>query len=150
MSVGRMACNFAGRLLMHGKSSIEIPLNIKIKQYYSVHIFNSMARLDVPTFEDPMVQRRLEAASTPTRSRNSIAWETLRVLFGLGSTVLRLITQISVLIAVVSDQRDGPIYAVMQFAQTLYQQYSWRTGHPLLDAAGWFSQILCNPLLNRI
>lgn len=124
---------------MHGKTSIELPLNIKIKQYYSVHIFNSMARLDVPTFEDPMTQRRLEDASTPVQSQNSIAWETLRALFRLVSTALSLISQLFVLVAVVSDQRDGPMYAVMHFAQAMYQQYSWRTGYPLSDSAGKLS-----------
>jgi len=137
IAMGRMVCTFVARLLMHAKAKVEIPLNIKIKQFYSIHIFNSMARLDLPTFEDPIIQRRLDDATTPARSQNSIAWETTRALSGLVSTLLRLLAQLSVLIVVVNEQRDATVYAILHFGQSLYQQYSWRTSYSLSDTAAW-------------
>jgi hypothetical protein len=136
VSVGRMTCNLVAHILAHAKQRVEIPVKIRIKNYYSMHIFNSMARLDVPTFEDPLIQRRLEDATPDTIRRNSIAWETVRVLSGLGSTAVRLVSQLFVLVSVLRDQRDGPIFAIVHFAQMLYSHYQASNSYPLRQVAG--------------
>ena len=94
-----------------------------IKQFYSTHIFHAMARLDVPTFEDPVVQRQLEAASSISW-RSSVAWETVRMTSSVMSTAIRLLSQVSVLVSVLRHQQDGPLLALLSFSQSLFQWFS--------------------------
>ena len=98
---------------------------MSIKQFYAGHIFHSMARLDVPTFEDPVVQRQLESVgATPWGS--SIAWETIQLTTGIVMTFIRLLSQLSVLFAVLREQQEGPLLAVLSFSQSIFNWYSTR------------------------
>jgi hypothetical protein len=114
-----------------------------IKQFYSSHIFHAMARLDVPTSEDPAVQRQLESAWS-TSWKSSVAWETIEVTSNVIMTVIRLLSQVSVLIGVLRDQQDGPLLAVLSFSQSLFQWFSVRRF--AFKSLG-LSRILC-PLLH--
>ncbi|KAG1845086.1 P-loop containing nucleoside triphosphate hydrolase protein [Suillus subalutaceus] len=110
VAVGRVACTVATRLLQYARSRIVIPINMSIKQFYAGHIFHSMARLDVPTFEDSAVQRQLESAwASPWGT--SVAWETVQ-----SST------------NVVMTQQDGPLLAILSFSQSVFQWYSTSKG----------------------
>ncbi|KAF9242363.1 P-loop containing nucleoside triphosphate hydrolase protein [Melanogaster broomeanus] len=106
VAAGRVACTVAERLLQYSRSRISHPLNMAIKQFYSSHIFHAMARLDVPTFEDPAVQRQA------------------RVTSNVIMTVIRLSSQVTVLIGVLRDQQDGPLLAVLSFSQSVFQWFS--------------------------
>ncbi|KAI6137034.1 P-loop containing nucleoside triphosphate hydrolase protein [Pisolithus sp. B1] len=136
VAAGRMACIVAERILHYCRSRITVPLNRSIKQYYSAHIFQAMARLDLPTFEDPAVQRQLESAWT-TSWRSSIAWETIEITTNMFMTFIRLLSQLSVLISILRDQRDGPLLAILSFSQSLFQWSSMRefSLNPLVWAA---------------
>lgn len=131
---GRIACTLAERILQYCRSRITVPLNRSIKQYYSTHIFQAMARLDLPTFEDPAVQRQLESAWT-TSWKSSIAWETIEITTNMFMTSIRLLSQLSVLINILRDQRDGPLLAILSFSQCLFQWFSMRG--PSLDPLVW-------------
>jgi hypothetical protein len=135
-SVGRLGCTFAAHALRYFKSSVEFPLNLKIKKHYSIHIFDSMARLDVPTFDDPLVQTRLDTATTSSRSNHSLAWDTITVIIAIMTAIVRLMSQFSVLMKVVGGQRDGIIFVVMHFAQELFRN-NFRTGFGLFYAKGF-------------
>ncbi|EGO19480.1 hypothetical protein SERLADRAFT_453452 [Serpula lacrymans var. lacrymans S7.9] len=124
VAAGRIACTIASRLLQYARGRLALPLNMRIKQYYSTHIYHSMARLDVPTYEDPAVQRQLEAAWS-TSWNSSVAWETIQMTSTVFTIALRLISQLSVLFAVLRDQRDGPLLAVLSFSQSVFQWYIW-------------------------
>lgn len=96
---------------------------MSIKQFYAGHIFRSMARLDVPTFEDPVVQRQLETiGGSPWGS--TIAWGTIQLTTGVVMTFIRLLSQFSVLFAVLREQQDGPLLAVLSFSQSIFNWYS--------------------------
>ncbi|KAH7884022.1 P-loop containing nucleoside triphosphate hydrolase protein [Phlebopus sp. FC_14] len=125
VAAGRVACSVVERLLQYSKSRLTLPLNMAIKQYYSTHIFHAMARLDVPTFEDPAVQRQLESAWS-TSWKSSVAWETIEVTSNVITTTLRLLSQLSVLFGVLREQQDGPLLAVLSFSQALFQWFSVR------------------------
>ncbi|KAG6332407.1 hypothetical protein ID866_6678 [Astraeus odoratus] len=120
VAAGRMTCIIAERLLQYIRSRIIIPLNMSIKQFYSSHIYQAMARLDVPTFEDPAVQRQLESASS-TSWKSSVAWETIQAIANVVMTAVRLLAQLSVLISILREQRDGPLLAVLSFVQAFFQ-----------------------------
>lgn len=127
VAVGRVACTVATRLLQYARSRIVIPINMSIKQFYAGHIFHSMARLDVPTFEDSAVQRQLESAwASPWGT--SVAWETVQSSTNVVMTVIRLLSQISVLFAVLREQQDGPLLAILSFSQSIFQWYSTSKG----------------------
>lgn len=114
---------------------MEFPLDLKIKKHYSIHIFDSMARLDVPTFDDPLVQIRLDTATTPSRSSRSLAWDTITVIITIMTAMVRLASQLSVLMKVVGGQRDSIVFVVMHFGQELFRN-NFRTEFDLFYAKG--------------
>jgi len=134
-SVGRLGCAFTGHALRYFKSSVEFPLNLNIKKHYSIHTFGSMARLDVPTFDDPLVQTRLDTATTSSRGGHSLAWNTITVVVAILTAIVRLVSQLSVLTQVVGGQRDGIIFVVMHFGQELFRN-NFRIGFDLFYAKG--------------
>ncbi|KAF8876487.1 P-loop containing nucleoside triphosphate hydrolase protein [Infundibulicybe gibba] len=134
VAIGRLVSSIIGRLLRYSKRRLTIPLNVRIKQFYSVHMFHAMARLDVPTFDDAAVQRQLEQ-SFPQNSRSSIAWDTVVTVLHLASTILQLTSQLSVLVGVLQGQQDGPLLAVLSFSHALFQ---WSTTRkPFMSAGVW-------------
>lgn len=125
VAAGRVACTVAERLLQYSKFHISHPLNLAIKQFYSTHIFHAMARLDLPTFEDPAVRRQLESAWS-TSWKSSVAWDTIQMTSSVLMTTIRLLSQLSVLISVLRNQRDGTLLALLSFSQSLFQWFSGR------------------------
>lgn len=132
IAAGRFACSVSGRVLRYGKQQIAIPLNTRIKHFYSVHTFHAMARLDVPTFDDTAVQRQLEQ-SYPPNSRTSVAWDTVVTTLHIFSSMLQLISQLSVLNGVLRGQRDGLLLAVLSFSHTLFY---WSLGSAPYNLTG--------------
>ncbi|KAJ4473834.1 P-loop containing nucleoside triphosphate hydrolase protein [Lentinula aciculospora] len=114
----RVACSIADLILRHINTLISRPLNTRIKQYYTVHMFSVLARLDVPTYDDPLVQRQLEQAF-PTNSRQSVIWRTVVGVINMGSTALMLVSQLFVLFSVLRNQQDGPLIALLSFSHSL-------------------------------
>ncbi|CDO69837.1 hypothetical protein BN946_scf184803.g35 [Trametes cinnabarina] len=113
--LGRIACSVGRRLLNYTRQELRLPLSRRLKQQYTVYLFHARARLDLPTFEDPMVQRQLEEASSTS---GSIAWDTLTMASGIISTALQVVSQISVLAKVLGAHDDGLLLAVLSFAST--------------------------------
>jgi hypothetical protein len=101
------------------KNRVATRLNLRIRNYYSLQIFHSMARLDVPTFDDPAVQRQLEASWSSSPGQSSVAWSTITSMNRIMAITLTLLSQTSVLIGVLNDQRDGPLLAILSFAQAM-------------------------------
>lgn len=124
IAASRLACLFLTRLLRYSKRRCATPLNRRIKQYYSIHTFLAMARLDVPTFDDDAVQRQLEQSVSPN-SHTSIAWDTVSTALHSLTTVLQLVSQFSVLVRVLRGHRDGPLLATLSFAQTIFTRNSF-------------------------
>ncbi|EDR16100.1 uncharacterized protein LACBIDRAFT_301848 [Laccaria bicolor S238N-H82] len=123
IAAGRFLCQAATRISRHAKSRLAHPLNSRIKQYYSVHTFRAMARLDAPTFDDSAVQRQLEESLSPN-SRSTIAWDAVTTVLHIATTLIQLTSQLSVLVSVLRHQRDGPLLALLSFAHLLYEWYS--------------------------
>jgi hypothetical protein len=113
-------------------SRVTFPLKARLKQYYSVHLFEARARLDVPTFDDPAVQRQLDTASHV--NGQSVAWGTFTMLSGLMSTALKVVSQVGVLASVLKDQPDGLLLAIVSFAPEMTQWFQWQ--HMTLSTAG--------------
>ncbi|KAL4265122.1 Type 1 protein exporter [Pleurotus pulmonarius] len=130
VALGRFGCAVVTRLLLFLKFRIMTPLNTRIKLFYSQHVFRANVRLDVPTFDDGAVQRQLEE-TFPRNSRSSIAWDTVVLAARISSTFLRLFSEVTVLVTVLHEQRDGLLLAALCFAQSAAAWMSVRkTMHP--------------------
>ncbi|KAI8983177.1 P-loop containing nucleoside triphosphate hydrolase protein [Trametes punicea] len=114
--LGRIACTIGQRLLSHARQELRQPLSRRLKQQYSLHLFQARARLDLPTFEDPLVRRQLEEASSTS---GSIAWDTLVMASGIASTAIQVVSQVSVLARVLGAQQDGVLLAILSFSASL-------------------------------
>lgn len=113
-----MGCAVLGRLLNHAKTTISYPLSKRLKQYYTVHLFHARARLDLPTFEDPAVQRQLEEASQ-SFSGSGVAWDTFSMVISAVSTAVHITSEVSMLAAVLKDQPDSTLLAAISLSQSV-------------------------------
>jgi hypothetical protein len=93
-----------------------------------------MARLDVPTFSDYAVQRQIEASWTGLGG-SSVAWSTISSTSHIASLIVTILSQTSVLIGVLYEQRDGPLLAVVSSIQSLLQ---WVDSRPSFVSGGIF------------
>ena len=72
-----------------------------------------MARLDVPTWDDPVVASHIDAVMP--KDSTTIAWAAITAVVQTGSTFLRLFAQTAVLMGVLRDQKDGILLSVLSF-----------------------------------
>lgn len=111
---GRVLCAAAEQILDAASWKVSTALNGRIRQFYSTHIFHSVARLDVPTWDDPVVAAQID--SVIPKDSNTIAWAAITCLVQTGSTVVRLFSQTAVLMGVLRGQRDGLLLSLLSFA----------------------------------
>ena len=137
IAVGRCITIFAIRLFSYVQDRVQIPLNLRIKRYYALRTFWAMARLDVPTFEDDVVQQQLQQ-SVSHSSRTSIAWDVVSTFLKIGSSAVRLFAQIAVLANVLAEQKDGSLMLLLTFAHLFLEWLS--NYHGMLQRTGgeWY------------
>ena len=134
MAFGAFASSLAGRILHHAKNLLFYPLRQCIKQYYSVHIFHAMSRLDVPTFDDPAIQRQLRQAVPTDHAHATIAFRAVTTTLRAFATVIQVLSQLSVLINLLKGQPNGILLAFLSFAHGFIQ---WiKTNKPFISASG--------------
>uniref|UniRef100_A0A0W0G9X5 Putative P-loop containing nucleoside triphosphate hydrolase protein n=1 Tax=Moniliophthora roreri TaxID=221103 RepID=A0A0W0G9X5_MONRR len=102
--------------------------------FYSVRIFRTIARLDVPTFDDAGIQRQFEQVFAGD-SRSSVAWEVIRMAINISTTTIQLLSQLSVLATVLKGQRDGTLLALLCFSRSLFDWVQYQPKMPLVWAA---------------
>jgi hypothetical protein len=115
---GRVLCAAAEHFLLYASRKVSTALNGRIRRFYTTHIFYSMARLDVPTWDDPVVSAQIEAVLP--KGSNTVAWAAITSLVQTGSTILRLFAQSAVLMGVLRDQRDGYLLSLLSFASDAF------------------------------
>lgn len=111
---GRVLCAAAEHLLSLASGKISTALNGRIRRFYSTRIFYAMARLDVPTWDDPVVSAQIEAVLP--KGPHTVAWAAIMSLVQTGSTFVRLFSQTAVLMGVLREQRDGVLLPLLSFA----------------------------------
>ncbi|KAL0564952.1 hypothetical protein V5O48_017080 [Marasmius crinis-equi] len=134
VAMGRVFCSIVTILFSWGKTRVTRPLNNRIRQHYSGYMFQTMARLDLPAFEDSGIQRQLTQVFMPG-SQNSAVWHVVLLAVRLCTTALQVVSQLSVLVTVLRNQRDGPLLAVVSFSQTLLSWGTRSSVMPLVWAA---------------
>ena len=122
-SVGRLCCVIARTFLEHLEQKLRIPLDRLIGEHFERNGFGVWADLDVPTYQDKIVQGKLEATlkslMRPPHGCNSIGWESLSVFIDLLSAVTRLVAELVVLVRVAGSQQGGISFAIVHFGREL-------------------------------
>ena len=121
-TLGNIGCSLAVRLIGVAKTRVQRPLQARLRRHYVSHIFHARARLDVPTFDDPAVQRQLD--SVTNIGNTTVAWQTVNLVTGLFDVVIKVISQVAVLIGVLRSQPDGPLLAVLSILPGLTQYFT--------------------------
>lgn len=121
-TLGSIGCSLVSRLIGIAKNRVQRPLQSRLRRHYISHIFHARARLDVPTFDDPAVQRQLDSVSNI--GNTTVAWQTVNLVTGLGDAVIKVVTQVVVLAGVLRSQPDGPLLAVLSILPGLSQYFS--------------------------
>jgi hypothetical protein len=121
-AVGHLACKVVSRLLRYARDFIDFPMDMSMKQLYAGHIFHSTARLDLPTMEDPAVQKQLY--STMSTWRYSVAFETIEVLTSIVTTFISVLSQLLVLFTVLHEQQDGLLLIILGCSRFLVLWYT--------------------------
>jgi hypothetical protein len=114
IACGRVLCAAAEQLLESASWKVSVALNGRIRRLYSPHVFHSIARLDVPTWDDPVVSAQIEAIIP--KDSNTIAWGAITSIVQTGSTFINLFSQTAVLVGVLREQRDGSLLSMISFA----------------------------------
>lgn len=117
--IGRLCCALAKALLRFWEQKLQVPLDLLMREHFDKTVFNIRTDLDVPTYDDKIVQGRLEATSRDSYGSRGVAWESLSVVLGLFSSFTRLVTELCVLAKVVGSQQDGISFAVVHLSQEL-------------------------------
>jgi hypothetical protein len=84
-------------------------------------------RLDVPTFEDPLVEEQLHSTAS---YRSIAAWSALTSIFQYVSMFMRIASQFTVLASVLRGQHDGLMFALLSSAGpmwALFRRPRWRS-----------------------
>jgi len=115
---GRVLCAAVEHILDAALWRVSIALNGRIMRFYSAHIFRSVARLDVPTWDDPVVSAQIEGIIP--KGSNTIAWAAITSLVQTGSTFVKLFSQTAVLMGVLWEQRDGLFLSLLTFASDAF------------------------------
>jgi hypothetical protein len=124
---GRVLCAAADQILESASWKVSTALNGRIRRLYSAHIFHSMARLDVPTWDDPVVSAQIEAVIP--KDSNTIAWAAITSVVQTGSTFVRLFSQTAVLMGVLREQRDGLLLSLLSFAGDALSSLNFSLGN---------------------
>ncbi|TFK24290.1 HlyB/MsbA family ABC transporter [Coprinopsis marcescibilis] len=122
IAIGRCITTVATKLFQYVQGRVSIPLNLRIKRYYALRTFWAMARLDLPTFEDDLVQQQLQQ-SVAHSSRSSIAWDVVATFLKIGSAAIRLVSEIFVLTTVLEGQQDGKLLLLLACTQLFIEWY---------------------------
>jgi hypothetical protein len=126
---GRSLCSAANYSLYYVCSALSSALNRRSKQYYSTHAFHAMARLDVPTWDDPAVASQINALSP--RSHTTVPWAVILTFVDTASAAIKMFSQSAVLLGVLRGQRDGLMFAWLTFANEFMYYLSYSTTYPL-------------------
>jgi hypothetical protein len=121
ISLGNATCSILGMLARMLQDRIERPLQARIRRHYVSHIFHARARLDLPTFDDPAVQRQFESISS--LGSTNVGWQTVRMVVGLGGIAVNIVSQVTVLATVLKEQPDGPLLAVLSILPVVAERF---------------------------
>jgi hypothetical protein len=108
---GRALCTAAEQFLEYASAKLNTSIEARSRKLYWGRIFRSMARLDVPTWDDSAVSSHISSLTPRTRMRepDTVAWAAIKSLMEAGSACLRMFSEAAVLFRVLREQGDGSL-----------------------------------------
>ncbi|SRR6266702_1538013 len=128
---GRALCTAAEHVLGYASAKVTTALDARSRQLYSGRIFRSMARLDVPTWDDPAVASHISALGPKIPDTDSVALAAIMTLVETGSAFLRMFSEGAVLFRVLREQGDGSLLVLVSLASEAVSFFAFRRGHVL-------------------
>ncbi|KAH9069743.1 HlyB/MsbA family ABC transporter [Lactarius deliciosus] len=131
---GRALCRAVELALGYASEKVITTFDARARQFYSGSIFHSMARLDVPTWDDPAVATQVRQSTPDTES---IALSAIMTLVETGSAFLRMFSEGAVLLRVLQDQGDGSLLVLTSLASEAVAFFAFRNGFNLNLGNTW-------------
>ena len=128
---GRALCAAAEQISSYALGNVTNSLNASSRQLYSGRIFRSMARLDVPTWDDPAVSSQINGIQSQSRmmpNSDSVAWGAISTLVETGSAFLRMFSEAAVLVRVLREHGDGPLLVLVSLACEAVSRFTFQGG----------------------
>ena len=127
---GRALCAAAERVLEYASAKLDTAIETRSRKLYWGRIFRSMARLDVPTWDDPAVSSHINSLSPRMPDSDTVAWTAIKSLVEMGSAFLRMFSEAAVLFRVLRGQGDGSLLVLASVASKAvsFLDYTFRGG----------------------
>jgi hypothetical protein len=115
---GHALCTAAEQILVYALAKLNTSIEARSRKLYWGRIFRSMARLDVPTWDDSAVASHISSLNPRTRMPESdtVAWSAIKSLVEAGSAFLRMFSEAVVLFRVLREQGDGSLLILASVA----------------------------------
>ena len=113
---GRALCAAAERVLDYTSARLDTAIETRSRKLYWGRIFRSMARLDVPTWDDPAVSSHIESLSPRMPDPDTVAWTAIKSIMETGTAFLRMFSEAAVLFRVLRGQGDGSLLVLASVA----------------------------------
>ena len=145
---GRALCTAARHVLQIASTTVTTSLNARSRRLYSGRIYRSMARLDVPTWDDPAVSSQINALQPRMPDRDSVAWAAIMTLVETGSAFLKMFSEAAVLIRVLREHGDGSSIVLVSVAGEAVSLCALMGGGSILGN-GERNDLLCFSPMNQ-
>ncbi|KAH9034132.1 HlyB/MsbA family ABC transporter [Lactarius hengduanensis] len=134
---GRALCTAAEHALGYASGKVATALGARARQFYSGRVFHSMARLDVPTWDDPSVSSQIKTLQPRIPDTESVALTAIMTLVETGSAFLRMFSEGAVLFRVLREQGDGSLLIPVSLASEAVSYFAIRSGFILSLGNTW-------------
>ncbi|KAH9069746.1 HlyB/MsbA family ABC transporter [Lactarius deliciosus] len=136
---GRALCTVFEHALGYASGKVTTALGARTRQFYSGRVFHSMARLDVPTWDDPSVSSQIKALQPQPRNPDteSVALSAVMTLVETGSAFLRMFSEGAVLFRVLREQGDGSLLIPVSLASEAVSHFAIRSGFIISPGNTW-------------
>ncbi|KAH9060046.1 HlyB/MsbA family ABC transporter [Lactarius vividus] len=128
---GRALCTAADHVLYYVLAEVSASLEARSQLFYSRRIFHSMARLDVPTWDDPAVSSHISALFAKFNDSDAVAWTAITTLTETGSAFLRMFSEAAVLFGVLQGQGDGSLLVLVSLVSDAVSFFAFKGGFSL-------------------
>ena len=93
-----------------------------------------MARLDVPTWDDPAVSSQINGLRPDFPNTETVAWMAIMSLVETGSAFLRMSSEATVLFRVLREQGDGSLLVLVSLASEAVSHLAFSGGFSIGDS----------------
>jgi hypothetical protein len=131
---GRVLCTAAEHILGYVSEKVTTALEARSRKLYSGRIFRSMARLDVPTWDDPAVSSQIGGLRLGSPNTDTVAWTAIMSIVETGSAFLRMFFEALVLFRVLWEQGDRSLLVLMTLASEAVLRLAFNGGLSLGDS----------------